>query len=108
MKKLLIAIAIFVMPIQNLAANEVIYSVALSEIVKCDDVLKACDEALLKAGKVIQGKNEIIDIQAKQVKVLKEQLIEAEDERDSILRSPILWFLAGIIIGGVSYGFVTK
>ncbi len=74
----------------------------------CDEALNACDAALNKADKVIQGKNAIIKIQKEQNQVLKSQIVDLEEERDSIFKNPIVWFFIGVAVGGLSYGLVTS
>jgi len=79
-----------------------------AELEACDYALEACGGALKQAGKVIQSKNGIIDLKADQIKALAGQNARLKAERDSLWRNPLVWFLGGIVAGGLTYGLIQR
>lgn len=109
MRNLYSTTAIFVMLIGSSTLKaEPIFTVELTPKERaCQAALSACDEALKAADQVIKGKNAIIGAQDEQIKNLKTQVVEIREERDSLFKNPIVWFLVGFVAGGLSYAIAS-
>lgn len=81
---------------------------AIEQKQACDETLTACDEALKHAERLIKSKNAIIDIRTSQIEELAKQNAELQSQRDSLWRNPLVWFLTGVVVGGLTYGIVAK
>lgn len=72
------------------------------------DLLNACDKALSNCEAVIKAKENIIAAQDKIIVQQGKDLDDVKGQRDSILRSPILWGIIGIAIGGIAVGIIKR
>lgn len=80
----------------KLLAILLIGNIALADVNKCDNALKACEE-------VIQAQDKAIDNLKKSVKIVREEL---ENERSSTPRWMI--FVGGVVAGVILSSFVNK
>lgn len=74
------------------------------KLVECEKVLQSCDEALESAGDVIRAKDATLEVREAQIKELARRNAELKASRDSLWRNPLVWFFAGALLGGLSYG----
>lgn len=74
---------------------------ALEMLRKCDRALVDCDKLLKDKDAKIRVQGEFIDNQGRQIEAL-------EKSNDSILKSPILWFVVGAAATGLAIGIAGR
>lgn len=104
---LFISTSVLATPINESPRKTVRFSLNdAQKLVECESTLQACDEALSAAGKALDAKDATIEVQASQLEELTRRNAELEASRDSFFSNPLVWFLAGALAGGLSYGLV--
>lgn len=65
-------------------------------------LLQACDGALVDVQATETIHLQLIQKQSDQIQIQAKEMLELNKEKDSILRSPVLWFALGVIATGAA------
>lgn len=69
-----------------------------------DDLLKACDQALYDCKKANDTKSDVIKSQTELMLEQEKQLTELRESESSWYKSPIFWFVLGVLTFAVGQG----
>jgi hypothetical protein len=68
-------------------------------ITECESTLKSCDEAIGRCAQLVTSQQEYITRQRIVLENAEKRARELEEQRDSLWRNPIVWGLAGVVLG---------
>lgn len=70
-----------------------------ARVVACESTLTACDEALKRCAEFTQSQKETMALQGALLIAAEKKVARLQAERDSVWRNPLLWGLAGALLG---------
>lgn len=72
------------------------------------ELLKACDTTVMLCTQTVDTKNEVIAKQGELLDAQAQRITQLEGNEKSILKSPLLWFAAGMLVTGLTVHWVKK
>lgn len=69
------------------------------QIEECSNTLKACDDAVSRCAQLVTSQEEYIAKQRIALENAMQRAKQLEEQRDSVWRNPIVWGLAGVVLG---------
>lgn len=72
------------------------------------DLLRACDKALSACDKTVKAQEELAKAHLEVISEQERSISHLKEEKDSSVRSNLLWFILGAALGGIVVGAATK
>jgi hypothetical protein len=66
------------------------------------ELLQTCDRALTDCDKLIATKDQKIQKQEELIILQNTQISDLKNDQNSILKNPVVWFVAGVLVGGIT------
>lgn len=74
----------------------------------CDRTLKACDKLVKGLQTEIKNREALLDAVEAYQRTQSKEIERLRSKQDSLLNNKWFWFGAGIIAGGLTFGYVTR
>lgn len=92
----------------SLSMLAAISNIGAANMTAATEAARAADEAIESCDELVKTQDELIKAQSRVIDKMAEREAKLKQQRDSVLRNPLVWFLIGGIAGGGTFLWLAK